>query len=102
MHQLDVFRQNVLEAEPVDGMRVPAAHLHDPVVTLRISQAADFARHLPDHLGVAKLVDVFHPATRGKILWSKSTLNFQMARDTSGPGAPTLHPRLLKILSLTR
>ena len=33
--------QHVLEAEAVDGVGVAAAHLHDPVVAVRVRQPAD-------------------------------------------------------------
>ena len=58
--QLDVGRQQVGEAEAVDGVGVAAAHLHDPVVAGRIGQTADFVARLPDERGIAELVDEFH------------------------------------------
>ena len=57
VHQLDVRRQQILQAEAIDGVRVAAAHFHEPVVPVRIGEAADLLGGLRDHAGVAKFID---------------------------------------------
>ena len=39
--QFEVGRQQVFESEAVDGVSVPAAHLHQAVMTAWIDEAAD-------------------------------------------------------------
>ena len=46
VNQLDVRRQQILEPEAVDRVRVPAAHLHDAVVPARVGEPADLVRRL--------------------------------------------------------
>jgi hypothetical protein len=41
-------------------MGVTAANFHDPVMTLRVSQATDFCRRFHDQLRIAEFVYVFH------------------------------------------
>ena len=47
VHQLDVVRQVVLHAIAVDGVGVPAAHLHELVVPAGLAQRGDLARRAP-------------------------------------------------------
>ena len=63
--QLDVGREDVLEAETVDGVRMSAAHLHDPVVAARVRQPADLLAGPGDDLGVPELVHESHESLRG-------------------------------------
>jgi hypothetical protein len=58
--ELDVGRQQVVEAVLVDRVRVPAAHLHDLVVATRLDDREDLAGQCAAELGVAELVDVLH------------------------------------------
>ncbi len=60
MHQLDVGRQQILQPEAIDGVGVAAAHFHETVLPLRISQPADLIGGLRDDAGVAEFVDKFH------------------------------------------
>ena len=60
VHELDVGRQQVVDAVLVDRVRVAAAHLHDLVVAARVDRRGDLGRDGPAELGVAELVDVLH------------------------------------------
>ena len=40
VHQLDVGRQQILQPEAIDGVRVAAAHFHEAVMALRDRPAA--------------------------------------------------------------
>ena len=62
VHELDVRRQQVVDAVLVDRVGVPAAHLHDLVVAARLDRGEDLARQRPPELGVAELVDELHAA----------------------------------------
>ena len=58
--QFDIGRQQVLQTEAIDGVRVPAADLHQPVVPLGIVEAANLRHCLMDQLRFAKFVDKSH------------------------------------------
>ena len=60
MNQLDVRGQDVLEAESVDRVRVPAADLHQAIVPPRVGEAADLVGRPGDDIRVAEFVYVFH------------------------------------------
>ena len=60
MNQFDVRRQQILQAEAIDGVGVAAAHFHEAVVALGIGQAADLLGGFRDHAGFAEFVDKFH------------------------------------------
>ena len=62
--QFDVGRQQILQAEAVDGVGVAAAHLHEAVVPAGVGQAADLLGGLGDQLGLAKLIDESHGKER--------------------------------------
>ena len=62
VHELDVRRQQVVDAVLVDRVRVAAADLHDLVVAARLDGRDDLARKHPAELGVPVLVDVLHPS----------------------------------------
>jgi hypothetical protein len=53
-------RQDVGQAETVDGVGVAAADLHDPVLAAGVRQPADLGGHLPDEARIAVFVDVLH------------------------------------------
>jgi hypothetical protein len=48
VNQLDVPGKQILQREPVDRVRVPAADLHDSEVPIAIRQAANLRRRLAD------------------------------------------------------
>ena len=58
--ELDVRRQQVVDAVLVDRVRVPAAHLHDLVVAARLDGRQDLAGQGAAELGIAELVDELH------------------------------------------
>ena len=58
--QLDILRENIFQAEAIDGMGVAAADFHDAVMTIGIGQTPDFFRSLGDDFGFAKFIDKFH------------------------------------------
>ena len=58
--QFDVRRQQILQAEAIDRVRVSAADFHDAVVAVGIGQPADLFRRPGDHFGFAKLVYESH------------------------------------------
>ena len=58
--QFNVFRKQILQAEPIDGVRVAAADLHDAVMPVRISKPADLLARLADEFGCAEFVYEFH------------------------------------------
>ena len=60
VHELDVRRQQVVDAVLVDRVRVPAADLHDLVVAARLDRRQDLAGERAAELGVAELVDELH------------------------------------------
>jgi hypothetical protein len=60
MYQLDIRRQDVLEPEPIDGVRVPATNFHEPIATSRVREPPNLLGDSIDHLGVAKLIDESH------------------------------------------
>ena len=62
VHQLDVLRQQVVDAVLVDRVRVPAADLHHLVVAARLDRGEDLAGERAAQLGVAELVDELHAA----------------------------------------
>ena len=64
VHELDVRRQQVVDAVLVDRVRVAAADLHDLVVAGRIHGRGDLGRDGAAELGVAELVDVLHAGAR--------------------------------------
>ena len=55
-----MLAEQILEAESVDGVRVPAADLHDPVVTIGAAKRWISRRHLANEPRVAILVDELH------------------------------------------
>jgi hypothetical protein len=48
VHELNIFRQDVAQTVTVNGVRVPAADLHDAVIALRIGDALDLPRDVAD------------------------------------------------------
>ncbi len=62
VHELDVRRQQVVDAVLVDRVRVAAADLHHLVVAARLDQRQDLAGDGAAERGVAELVDVLHAA----------------------------------------
>jgi hypothetical protein len=62
VHQLDVGRQQVVDAVLVDRVRVAAADLHHLVVTARLDRRQDLTGHGAAQLGVAELVDELQAA----------------------------------------
>ena len=60
MHQFDIRRKQILQAEAIDGVRVAAAHFHEAIVAFGIGQAADLLGGPGDDSGIAKLIDEFH------------------------------------------
>ena len=60
VHELDLGRQQVLEAVAVDGVRVAAAHLHHAPGLAGRHEPGDLRREPPRQLGRAVLVDVLH------------------------------------------
>ena len=61
VNQLDVRRQQVLQAEAIDGVRVAAAHFHEAIVASRIGEPADLVGGFVDHVRVRE--------TRRRISW---------------------------------
>ena len=53
-------RQQILQPEAVDGVRVAAAHFHEAVMARGIGQAANLVRRLCDQFGFAKFIDKSH------------------------------------------
>jgi hypothetical protein len=60
VYQFDIGRKQILEAEAVDRMGVPAAHFHHAVVPGGIGQAADLLGRFGDQFGLTEFIDVFH------------------------------------------
>jgi hypothetical protein len=60
VHELDVRREQIVDAVLVDGVRVAAADLHELVVAAGLYKAEDLARENLPERGVAELVDVLH------------------------------------------
>src|SRR6185503_5004852 len=58
--ELDVGREQVVDAVLVDRMRMAAADLHELVVAARLDGGQDLGREHAPQLGVAELVDVPH------------------------------------------
>ncbi len=46
VNQLNIGGKNVLQAEPIDRVRVPAANFHEAIVAIWIGEAANFFRGL--------------------------------------------------------
>ena len=46
VNQFDICRQNIFQAEAINRVCVAAADFHQPVVALRVGQAANFFRGL--------------------------------------------------------
>ena len=90
VHQLDVGGQQVVDPVLVDGVRVPAAHLHHLVVAARLDGAEDLARERAAELRVTELLDEPHagaPARPSRAIatpaWTRS----------ASPGATVAHQR---------
>ena len=60
VHELDVGRQQVVDAVLVDRVRVAAADLHHLVVTARLDGPEDLPGQRPAELRIAELVHVLH------------------------------------------
>jgi hypothetical protein len=59
MDEFEVFRKHVAQPVAVNRVRVPAAHLHDPVVPARIDLTGYLASDTRDNRWIPKLIDVF-------------------------------------------
>jgi hypothetical protein len=60
MDQFNIRRENVLEAEAIDSMRMSAAHFHDAIVARGIGQPANLFRSFGDQFRVAEFVHISH------------------------------------------
>src|SRR5580700_1215221 len=60
VNQFNVVRQNVLQPEPIDRVRMSAAHLHQAVMSRRIREPANFFCRPCDQLGLSKLINESH------------------------------------------
>ncbi len=60
VYQLDIGRQQILQAEAVDGVGVSPAHFHEAIVPAGIGEPTDFLSGFADYLGRTEFVDVFH------------------------------------------
>ena len=58
--QLDVFGEDVFEAEAIDGVGVAAADFHDAVVARGIGETANFFRGPGDEFGIAEFIYIAH------------------------------------------
>lgn len=58
--EFNVGGKKIFQAETVDGVSMAAAHFHDAVVAIGISEPANLRRGFRDELGLAKLVDKLH------------------------------------------
>ena len=66
VHELDVRRQQVVDAVLVDRVGVAAADLHHLVVAAGLDQRQDLAGHGAAERGVAELVDELHARPSGQ------------------------------------
>ena len=72
VHELDVRRQQVVDAVLVDRVRVAAADLHHLVVAARLDGGEDLAGHDLTELCVAELVDEPHSVTSATPAWTRT------------------------------
>ena len=86
--QLDVLGEQVVDAVLVDRVRVPAAHLHQLVVTAWLDRLEDLPGERAPDLGVAELVHVAHrhPAT-SLAAWAIAVPACTSSRSPSETGA---------------
>src|SRR5579859_193100 len=69
VNQFDVRGQHILEAKTIDGVRVPAAYLHQPVVPLWIDKTANLIGRPVDDLRIAKLIYKSHSLPPGSYIF---------------------------------
>ena len=58
--EFDVGRKNILQTEPVDRVRVSAAHLHNTIMPAGIGEATDLLSSSGDYFRIAKFIHKSH------------------------------------------